>query len=228
MAKEKVSIEQSFQPSSSEEREHIGGKKEKECFELQAYNDARVINLMKKRGMLQEGETPQDAFNRAINALLETESQFDVSQQEIANLRTSLLDLIDKEQMILGTPIITNAGRKGKPTSACVVIPVDIRTDLGKIKEIITPYFESAMGNGFNLSELDNPVKTLKELNEITKEIEKNCERPTANLGMLRVDHPKILEFIRSKRNEDFLEWRFNISVSCSEAFMKAVEDNLD
>jgi ribonucleotide reductase alpha subunit len=59
---------------------------------------------------------------------------------------------------VLGSPIITNAGRKNRPISACVVIPVDLKADLKTIKKKIYPYYEAAMGNGFDFTELDDPV----------------------------------------------------------------------
>lgn len=193
-----------------------------QTFEMQAYNNARVINLMGKRGMLQQNENPEQAFERAINALDEIEKSFNNFDQ---NFKSDILNYIDKKQIVLGTPIITNAGRENRPTSACVVIPIDLRADLQKIKESVSPYFESAMGSGFDFSELDNPVEKLKELNNITKQIEQNCERPVASMGMLRVNHPRILEFINAKKHEDFLEWRFNISVSITDDFMQELKN---
>ncbi|MEK9153652.1 MAG: hypothetical protein AAB723_03580, partial [Patescibacteria group bacterium] len=193
---------------------------------LASYNNPSVEKLMQKRGMLQEGELPADALTRSVNGLIEAEEWFNQSPLEIDVFKQNILELLDKQQIVLGTPIITNAGRENRPTSACVVIPVDLGADLSKIQETITPYFEMAMGSGFDLSTVDDPVKILKDLNEITKVIEKKCERPVASMGMLRVDHPKILEFIAAKRNEDFNDWRFDISVACSDEFMMALNND--
>lgn len=216
-----MSIETEFIPDFSAEIEE-----EKTTPEFSSYNQPATVNLMKKRGMLLPGETPREAFQRTIDAFLKIEAEFGAKPEENADFGEEILTAIDRKEIILGTPILTNAGREGRPTSACVVIPVDLRADSQKIKETIQPYFEHAMGSGFDLSDVEDPVKTLYTLNRLTREIEKNCERPVAGMGSLRVDHPKILEFIAAKRDADFLDWRFNISVSCTNDFMRAVESD--
>jgi len=60
-----------------------------------------------------------------------------------------------------------------------------------------------AMGSGFDFSNLDDPVSRLKELNEIIKQIE-NSKMRQGSMGMLDVEHPKVMEFIQTKRDEDF------------------------
>jgi len=69
------------------------------------------------------------------------------------------------------------------------------------------------MGSGFNLSILDDPVSTLFALNKIANEIDKVTRRPVACIANLRVNHPKIVEFIRCKNKENFFIWKFNISI---------------
>ena len=72
------------------------------------------------------------------------------------------------------------------------------------MKETVTPYYKAGMGSGFNFSNVDDPVKTLKQLNKIAVDIDKETKRPVACMGNIRVDHYKILEFVNCKRKEDF------------------------
>jgi len=65
-------------------------------------------------------------------------------------------------------------------------------------------------------------------LNNIVREVDEETRRPASCIANLRIDHPRIIEFIQSKRKEDFLKWRFNISVEISKNFIDAVSQNAE
>ena len=176
------------------------------------------IQLMKNRDILLKDESINDLLDRISKTITHRDPKFPISP---------CLDLILEKVLVLGTPILTNLGREKKPTSACTVIPVDLKQNLSKIQQTIAPYFRNGMGSGFNLDDLSDPVDMLKKLNQLCLSLEKeHLSRPPACMGMLRVDHPKIIEFIRCKRDADFSLWRFNLGVNMSKEFMECVRNN--
>lgn len=132
----------------------------------------------------------------------------------------------EEGKIVLGTALLTNIAREKMPVSACTVIPIDLAKGYSSIKNSIFPFLLTGMGTGFNLDDLDNPIETLKSLNTILTEADALITRRVAGLASLRVNHPQIIEFINSKRNENFSDWKFNISVCLTEEFMKSVESN--
>ena len=193
---------------------------------LTFYENVSTLDLLKKRGILLHEETVYDLFNRVVNTLITVEDRFHTPKEEQEQLKRHVFQAIEKRYVAFGSPLLTNAGRGHVPTSSCTVIPVDLRKSLEEVKRIITPYFQAEMGSGFDLSDVQDPVSTLRELNRSLLEIEGHVKRPPCGMALLKVDHPKVLDFIRMKRNDDFSTWRFNLSVSVTDAFMEAVEKN--
>lgn len=195
-----------------------------------AYENEQTIRLMRARKILRNDETVQDLFSRILNSLAKTERNcFSINDHEIKIFLSLLNKAIRERKIIFGTPILTNLGRECAPTGACTVIPLDFRKKSKNLKKAMTPYYSAGMGSGFDFSELEDPVSTIMQLNSICLEIEaQKINRPTANMGLLRVNHPKIVEFIRLKRNENFFKWRFNLSVKITDAFMQAVKSDAD
>ncbi|MFA5250330.1 MAG: hypothetical protein WC371_02835 [Parachlamydiales bacterium] len=191
-----------------------------------SYQNPYSIDLLRKRKILLEEETILDLFQRVISALVGVEKKFDTSTETIEALKQQLEVFLDRRQIVLGSPILTNAGRAGAPTSACTVIPIDLKKSFQELQAIIAPYYEKAMGSGFDLSDLEDPIQTLLDLNRISLLCEKTTSRPPAGMALLSVEHPKVLDFIRLKETADFSSWRFNLSVGITNQFMQAVNNN--
>lgn len=188
-------------------------------------------NILRKGRIISEEETPAQMVERMVRALFEPEERFGTPSGEIKRMMDEFGEAAYKGNIVMSTPIMTNAGRyNDKALSACTVPPVNLQGDLRVVKQMIDRFHEDGMGTGFNLSDTDDPVRVLKSLNQIAIEGANSGreDRPVGNMAILSVHHPKILEFIEAKVGADSRgeEWRFNISVDASDDFMNAVLKN--
>ena len=191
-------------------------------------------DVLIKGRMLGADETPRHMVERLVDSLVGVEDRFETDEKEKAALANEFGHMLDEKLIVMSTPIVTNAGRfEKKPLSACTVPPLDLARDgLERIKKVVTDMHEDGMGTGFSLNDLDEPVRTLEQLNNIALEssVSGREDRPVGNMATLRVDSPRIMDFIKAKVEADQRGeiWKFNISVDCNSDFFEKLEDGGD
>jgi len=185
--------------------------------------------ILKLGNITAPNETASQMIERIVSMLYAIE--VNLSDTVHANIFAEAIGkLIDERKIVFSTPVMTNAGRTDfkRPLSACTVPPLSLRDDLNKIRKIVDTYHQEAMGTGFNLDEVDDPVSTLLFLNDIATQgaVSNKENRPVGNIGICSIDHPRIVDFITSKQICRNMLWKFNISVNTPESFWFAVQND--
>ncbi len=191
---------------------------------------SRAEAVMRSGRMIDPEETPAMMVERVVETLAAQELDFTGDFHKAETFRTTLGNAMDRSEVIMSTPIMTNAGRYvDKPLTACTVPTIDLRQcKTADLKREITTLHEQGMGTGFNLNDVDNPTEMLGLLNAIAKESARSGkeDRPVGNMAVLSVYHPDIRHFIAAKRDVPRTgeDWKFNISVDVDAYFMGQLE----
>jgi len=201
-----------------------------------------AFEVLMKRYLLKDEterivENPAQMFTRIANAIARVERKYGGHQEKTEK---TFYDMMTRLEFIPNSPTLFNAGTKLGQLSACFVLPVEDSLEgiFGAVKNMAI-IEKSGGGVGFDFSRLrpngdivmstkgvaSGPVSFMRVFDTGTEVIKAGGKRRGAMMGILRVDHPDIIEFITSKQKPGFLS-NFNISVAVTDDFMKTIEED--
>ena len=203
-----------------------------------------TLLVLKKRYLLKDDEkniveTPRELFRRIAGSISEGEANFK-SKRNKNEVEEKFFRMMTSFEFLPNSPTLMNAGTSLGQLSACFVLPVEDSMEgiFGALKNMAKIH-QTGGGTGFNFSRLrpmgdlvsstkgeaSGPVSFMSIFNQATGVIVQGGRRRGANMGILRCDHPDIVDFIEAKIEEGAFS-NFNLSVGVTDRFMDAVRRN--
>ena len=204
-------------------------------------DNAKVV--LEKRYLMKNAsgelaETPDGMFRRVANALAAPDATYGATKAEVKQLAEEFYEAMATLEYVPNSPTLMNAGTGQGTLSACFVLPLE-----DTMEGIMKAAHDAAMvqkfggGTGFALSEIRpsgssistthgkacGPINVLRHLSSVSSLVTQGGKRDGANMAVMDVHHPNILEFIDCKQEEGSIH-NFNISVGASDEFMEAVK----
>ena len=204
-------------------------------------NAITVMNnryLKKDNSTKMPTEEPDDMFRRVARDLSEGDRAYGADDEQVEATSRLFYGIMRRLEFLPNSPTLMNAGRELQQLSACFVLPVDddLNSIFSRVKDTALIH-QSGGGTGFAFSRLrphgdivrstggvaSGPASFIRVFDTATDVVKQGGTRRGANMGILSVYHPNVLDFVQSKRDGTGLQ-NFNISVAVDQAFMDRVE----
>src|SRR2546422_786874 len=200
-----------------------------------------ALRVLRERYLMRQGgevvETPEEMCWRGALTIASGEARYGRSEAAVREVAAAFYDIMIEGDFLPNSPTLMNAGKdNGLQFSACYVLPVgDSMEEIFDSVKAAAIIHKSGGGTGFAFSRLrpkddivsstggraSGPVSFLRVFNGATEAVKQGGTRRGANMGILKVDHPDILEFIDCKLDGGITN--FNISVAATDTFMEAL-----